>query len=81
MNRAHAARHRATSSGGIAPRVDPYLLNGVLIEGIASTLSGRIPEREVAAHAIHLPHERPTAWRGDLSTPGSAVWRCCAGGV
>ena len=45
----------------IRSEVDPYLLSGVLIEGIANTLARRIPEdrkREVAAQAIRLLHER-----------------------
>ena len=41
--------------------VDPYLLSGVLIEGIVSVIDSRIPEdrkREVAVQAIRLLHER-----------------------
>jgi hypothetical protein len=45
----------------IRSEVDPYLLSGVLIEGIASTINARIPEDrkgEIAAQAIRLLHER-----------------------
>ena len=41
--------------------IDPYLLSGALIEGVASTLASRIPDdrkREVATQAIRLLHER-----------------------
>ena len=45
----------------VRSEIDPYLLSGVLIEGIAGTINGRIPEdrkREVAVQAIRLLQER-----------------------
>ena len=45
----------------VRSEVDPYLLNGVLIEGIASTINNRIPEhrkRQVAVEAVRLLLER-----------------------
>jgi hypothetical protein len=45
----------------VRSEIDPYLLSGVLIEGIATTLSCRVPEdrrREVAEQALRLLHER-----------------------
>jgi hypothetical protein len=45
----------------VRSEIDPYLLSGILIEGIASTLTHRIPEdrrREVSVQAVRLLHER-----------------------
>jgi hypothetical protein len=41
--------------------VDPYLLNGILIQGIASTVSARIPRRrrhQVAVECVRLLLDR-----------------------
>lgn len=45
----------------VRSEVDPYLLNGVLIEGIANTIHSRIPGRrrhQVATETIRLLLER-----------------------
>jgi hypothetical protein len=45
----------------IRSEVDPYLLNGVLVQGIASTVSSRIPsrrKRQVARETVRLLLER-----------------------
>ena len=50
----------------VRSEIDPYLLSGVLIEGVASTISSRIPARrrhQVAAEAVRLLLERLKADR------------------
>ena len=45
----------------VRSEIDPYLLNGMLIEGIASTINKRIPrrrKRQVAVEAVRLLLER-----------------------
>ena len=45
----------------VRSEVDPYLLNGVLIEAIANTIHSRIPgrrRRQVATETIRLLQER-----------------------
>ena len=55
----------------VRSEIDPYLLNGMLIEGIASTINKRIPrrrKRQVAVEAVRLLLERLQAG-GALDRP------------
>ena len=48
-------------SGSPAASADPYLLNGALIEGIATTIMQRIPaerREEVSRQAMRVLHDR-----------------------
>jgi hypothetical protein len=55
---------REAIKAAVASEADPYLVMGLMLEGIATAISGQIPleqQREIAMAAIHLLMDRLAA--------------------